>query len=140
MNLHIENRAAKITKPAPYLKRPTMSDNSQPARISMFAFSLDDTGVIRECDKSVEKIFGYSPHELVWQHISCLFPSLADVSLMQGHQVNQMLNYICHCDHHFEAFNKQSDIIVCNLSFVLVENEGGHNLRMIVRPVPNANT
>jgi hypothetical protein len=44
--------------------------------------TLDEQGYIRECDKSVETLFGYCQHELVWQHISCLFPKLTEFALI----------------------------------------------------------
>ncbi len=99
------------------------------------AFSLDENGFIRECSKSVEKVFGYDEHELAWQHISCLFPQLTEVALMKEHRLNPLFQYICHCGHAFEAIDKLSDIVKCNLNFFLIENERGATLRLIVRPL-----
>jgi hypothetical protein len=101
---------------------------------------LDVNGFIQECEKSVGTIFGYQQHELGWQHISILFPQLVDMPLMQGECLNPMLNYICHCDHVFEAINKQSNIVVCHLNFLLVEFKGMRNLRLIVRPLVEEKT
>jgi hypothetical protein len=138
MNIPFESSLMNRIENASRFEQQTMSDAPQLKQHSLVALSLDESGIIRECDSVAEMVFGYLPHELYWQHISCLFPTLADVALMQGNQLNPMLNYICHCDHYFEAIDKQENIIICHLNFVLVENEGRQNLRMIVRPVPNA--
>ncbi|HLP97817.1 MAG TPA: PAS domain-containing protein [Sideroxyarcus sp.] len=142
MDLQIENGATHINAAHlnihSYAKRRTRNEEcleySSPA-----AFSLDANGFILECDRSVETLFGYSQLELVWQHISCLFPKLAEVALIQSGRLNPMLNFICHCDHIFEAIDRQSGIVTCNLTFLLVENKGTQNLRLIVRPVAAAN-
>jgi PAS domain S-box-containing protein len=95
---------------------------------------LDDQGFIQEYSQSVDSQFGYRRSELLRQHISCVIPQLSEVELiMEGH-LNPLLNYICHCDHVFEALNSQSDIIICNLKFVRIENNGRRLLRLIVRP------
>jgi transcriptional regulator of aromatic amino acid metabolism len=114
-------------------------DERETERYSPPALSLDTNGYIQECDNTVEKLFGYRQHELLWQHISCLFPKFSEMDLLQGNRLNPMLSYICHCDYVFEAINKQSEIVICNLKFFLMEHKGVPNLRMIVRSIANAN-
>jgi PAS domain S-box-containing protein len=135
MNMLIESNA--IDKIDVYAKQQTPPDEQLVERYSPPALLLDADGFIQACNKSVEELFGYRQHELVLHHISRLFPKLTEVSLMQGTRLNPLFNYICHCDHVFKALNKQSDIITCNLNFLLVENKGKLNLRLIVRPVAN---
>lgn len=134
----IECNARNKSDTCSHATRKTLTDEELTERYDPPAFSLDGRGFIQECGKSVEKLFGYRQHELVWQHISCLFPKLADVSLIQENRLNPMLYYICRCGHVFEAINKQSDTIVCNLNFFLIEHEGVSTLRLIVRPVAGA--
>jgi hypothetical protein len=134
MNLQLEAQPKIKIDLSVAAKRHTQSDGEQLKRYDPPALTLDGQGLIQECGKSVESIFGYSQHELIWQHISCLFPKLSDVSLLQGGRLNPMLSFICHCDHDFEAISKQSDIIKCNLNFFLITNEGIPTLRLIVRP------
>lgn len=138
MNLQIESSAKTKHDVSSHAKRMILKAEHLTERHTPPVLLLDVNGFIQECGKSVEKIFGYQQHELVWQHISCLFPQLSDVALMQESRLNPMLNYICHCDHVFEAINKQSDIVVCHLNFLLVEHKGMQNLRLIVRPVIGA--
>lgn len=138
MNLQIESEALSEIDVPVYAKQQTLT-NEQPAeRYSPPAISLDADGNIQACNKSVEELFGYRQQELLLHHISCLFPKLTEVALMQGNRLNPLFNYICHCDHVFKAVNKQSGIITCNLNFLLVENNGKLNLRLIVRPFADA--
>lgn len=138
MNLQIESSAINKIDVSVYAKRETLTEVHPNERYSPPAISLDADGFIQACNKSVEELFGYRQHELVLHHISCLFPKLTEVALMQGNRLNPLFNYICHCDHVFEAINRQSDIVICNLNFLLVENSGKLNLRLIVRPIANA--
>lgn len=138
MNLQIESDAINKIDVSAYARQQTLTGAQPTEQYSPPSLSLDADGLIQECDKSVETLFGYRQHELVSHHISCLFPKLTEVALMQGNRLNPLFNYICHCDHVFKAVNKQSDIITCNLNFFLVENKGKLNLRLIVRPVANA--
>lgn len=103
------------------------------------SLSLDSRGYIQTCARPVEKLFGYRQHELLWQHISCLFPQFFEVALIQDERLNPLLNYLCHCDHDFEAIDKQGEPVVCNLNLFLVENDGQQSLRLIVRPLVSAN-
>jgi PAS domain S-box-containing protein len=100
--------------------------------------SLDDRGIIRECNKSVEKLSGYQRNELVWQHISCLIPQFAEIDLVLQDEVNPLLTYICHCDHVFEAIDKHGEIITCNLNLFTIRQDGTTTLRLILRPVDAA--
>jgi PAS domain S-box-containing protein len=139
MNMLTESFATKMVDAASHAGRNSMKTEYRAAHFSPPVLLLDVNGFIQECGQSVEKLFGYSQHELLWQHISCLFPKLGEVDLIQQGRLNPMLNYICHCDHIFEAINKQGGVTVCNLNFFMVEHTGMKNLRLIVRPVAAAN-
>ena len=138
MNLQIESDAINEIDVSAYAKRQTLTEVRPAEQHSLPLLSLDVDGLIQECDKSVETLFGYRQHELVLHHISCLFPKLKEVALMQGNRLNPLFNYICHCDHVFAAIKRQGGIINCKLNFFLVENKGKLNLRLIVRPIANA--
>lgn len=140
MNLQMESIAKNRIDVFSYTQWQTLKAEHLTERHAPPVLMLDANGFIQECGKSVEKIFGYRQHELIWQHISCLFPRLAEVALIQGNRLSPMLDYICHCDHVFEAINKQNDIITCNLNFMLVEYKVKQNLMLIVRPVDSANS
>jgi hypothetical protein len=138
MNLQIESDAMNKSNISSHATRHTLADEHETERYSPPELSLDTNGYIQECDKTVERLFGYHQHELLWQHISCLFPKFLEIALLQGNRLNPMLSYICHCDYGFEAINKRSETVICNLNFFLTEHKGTPNLRMIVRSVANA--
>lgn len=140
MNLQIEGNTVRKIDASIYAKPLALVEETPAASHVPTAFSLDEHGMIRECGKTVEKLFGYHQLEVVWQHISCLFPQLSEVALMQADRLNPMFQYICHCGHVFEAIGKRGEIIKCNLSFFLIENDGTPTLRLIVRPVAEANS
>jgi PAS domain S-box-containing protein len=139
MNMLTESFASKMVDAASRAVRNSMNKEQHTERFSPPVLLLDEDGFIQECGHSIEQIFGYSQHELLWQHVSCLFPKLGEVDLIQQGRVNPMLNYICHCDHIFEAINKHGGISVCNLNLFMLEHAGMKNLRLIVRPVAAAN-
>lgn len=96
--------------------------------------SLDDRGMIRDCNKPGEKLFGYLRSDLVWQHISKLLPQLQGIPLSQGGRFNPILDYLCHCGQPFQAKNREGDYIPSKLSFVHLEHDGKRTLRLIVNP------
>lgn len=139
MNMLTESFATKMVDAASHAVRNSMKTEQYAERFSPPVLLLDVNGFIQECGQSIERLFGYSQHDLLWQHISCLFPKLGEFDLIQQGRLNPMLNYICHCDHIFEAINKHGGITVCNLNFFMLEHTGMKNLRLIVRPVAAAN-
>lgn len=134
MNLWMKGNATSEIDSSSYSKQRKLTDDHLTELNDTPALLLDDQGIIKECSQSFEKLFGYNRSELVWQHISCLFPQLSEIDLILEDRLNPLLNYICYCDHIFEALNSRSDIIICNLSFVRIEYDGRRFLRLIVRP------
>lgn len=134
MNLWIKGDAANGVDASFHLKQQKLTAGHLAEQNDNPTFLLDDHGLIQEFSQTVEKQFGYGRSDLVWQHISCLFPQLSDIELVLEDRLNPRLSYICHCDHIFEALNCQGDIIICNLSFIRIKNDGNRFLRLIVRP------
>ena len=96
---------------------------------------LNEEGLIQDCNKPVEKLFGFRLSELVWQHISCLFPQLAELALIQKGQINPKLHFISHCGHIFLGLNKQGTPVPNELSFIRLDHHGSGTLRLILCPV-----
>lgn len=103
-------------------------------------FLMNWQGVIRSCNASAERRFGYLQSELRWQHISCLFPQFAEVDLVMQDRLNPLLNYLCRCDHTFEAIDKKGEAVACHLTFFSIERGGLHLLRLVVRSSDDANS
>jgi PAS fold len=115
------------------MQRKSIS-SSEPHQYDPPALSLDERGMIQDCTKSFERLFGFQRRDLVWQHVSRLLPQLAGVDLIQAGRLNPFLNYLCHCGHHYQAQNRQGDSFSCSLSLVRVEFGGKRSLRMIINP------
>jgi len=98
------------------------------------ALTLDERGMICDCSKTGEKLFGYSRTDLVWKHVSELLPELAEISLVKNGELNQQLGFLSHCGHHFLAINRLGNIFMNELFFVLLDYAGRRTIRMIVQP------
>ncbi len=104
------------------------------------ALTLDERGMICDCSESGESLFGYRRHDLTWQHVSKLLPQLSGVALVLEGRINPLLQFLCHCGHLFQVQNRLGDTFPSGLSFVHLEHDGIHTLRLIVRPSDNAKT
>lgn len=99
------------------------------------ALSLDESGVIHDCSRSFEKLFGFLRDDLVRCHISCLFPQLNGVELVQDGNFNSHLNFLCRCGHYFQAQNWKGESLAINLNFAHVGYDGSRFLKMFVHPM-----
>jgi hypothetical protein len=134
MNLHMESNDAIKPHNYPYpsmnkLPKKRPADWDEPPSLL-----LDEDGLIQDCSKPVESLFGYRLGELAWQHISCLFPHLSEIALIQQGRVNPKLDFISRCGHIFLGLNKQGNAIPTELNFVRFEHDGSCTLKLILRP------
>jgi len=102
------------------------------------ALSLNERGMIQDCNKSGERLFGYLRRELVWQPVSSLFLQLAGVVWVRDGLFNPRLNFLCRCGKLFQAQNRQGDTFTSTLSFVRLEYDDRLTLRLIVSPAETA--
>jgi PAS domain S-box-containing protein len=121
-----------ITKGAEKIEKHSSEQHDPPA------LSLDERGMILDCSKTFEKLFGFRRSELVWRHVSTLFTQLTGVELVKEEQVNPFLNYLCRCGQLYQAQNRQGDTFLSNLSIVRLEYDGRRFLRLIVRASESA--
>ena len=98
------------------------------------ALVLDEHGMIRDCSKAGEQLFGYRHNELVWQHISKLFPQLLDVQLVHNGRFNPRLEFLCHCGLPFRGQNQQGRSFDGELHFIHLNHGERRTIRLIVRP------
>ena len=140
MDLHIESCAMKKIGTPRFAIHHKLTDEPGIGRHAPPSLTLDASGFIQDSEESIENLFGYSRQELAWQHVSCLFPKFSEVSLMKDELLNPLLGYLCHCDHVFNAVDKQGDIINCNLNIFVIEHKKISNIRLIVRPVAKASS
>jgi len=138
MNLVKKSNNVIETNASSYAVWQKMADEHPAEWYEPPALSLDERGMIRDCSRSGERLFGYQPHDLVWQHVSMLFPQLSGVALVQEGRFNPLLNFLCRCGKLFQTQNRQGDTFLSKLSFVRLEYDGRHTLRLIVSPSDNA--
>jgi PAS domain S-box-containing protein len=140
MHLQRENHTTNIVKIAPSsnLNSRSKSDERLNESLDPPALSLDERGMIQDCTKSFEQLFGFKRTELVWQHVSRLFPQLDGIELVQAGKINSHLQYISRCGRNYLTQNRQGDMFFANLCFVRVEYNGRHSLRLIVNPSKEA--
>ena len=134
MNLRSEGNTSNTTDNSSVAKRPVEGVCNAIQRHDPPALSLDDHGVIQDCSKSFETLFGFLRSDLVRQHVSTLFPQLSGVELMRAGQFNPQLNYLCRCGHLFHVQNRKGDILAINLNFVHIGYAGNRFLKLFVRP------
>ena len=133
MNLQRDSNSASTIKAASCAKH-TMVDESLAEWNEPPALSLDERGMIQECSKSLEKLFGFSQSDLVCNHFSMLFPQLTGVEIVHAGQINPLLNYLCRCGHLFLAQNRQGEVFTSNLSVAHIGYDGSRLLRILVHP------
>ncbi|MCG6933674.1 MAG: PAS domain-containing protein [Gallionella sp.] len=108
--------------------------SSRPAWQDPPALTLDESGMICDCSKAGEKLFGYLRQDMVWRHVSKLLPELSEIQLLKNGQVNPQLGFLCHCGHHFQTTNRLGNVFMSELHFVILNDAGTRQIRMIVQP------
>jgi PAS domain S-box-containing protein len=93
-------------------------------------FTLDDLGIIRDCSRACEPIFGYMQEALVGRHISMLLPQLANTELVQEGRINSHLNFLCHCAFVFQARRRDGQSFTSEL---FINRLDTHNVVVLVR-------
>jgi hypothetical protein len=140
MNLHTEGTVAVEPTDHSFSSMNKLPKQSAPDWQEPPSLLLDESGMIQDCSKPVESLFGYRLGELAWQHISCLFPNLSEIALIQHGRINPKLDFISRCGHIFMGLNRQGDSIPTELNFIRFEHDGMCTLKMILRPASSAKT
>jgi PAS domain S-box-containing protein len=100
----------------------------------MAALTLDERGMICDCNSASEKLFGYRRSELVWRHVSMLLPQLTGIDLLEDGRINAELRFRCHIDYRFQVLNRNGERFLGGLWLNDLRNNGSRRLRAIVRP------
>ncbi|MFA7270434.1 MAG: hypothetical protein WC073_13935 [Sterolibacterium sp.] len=104
----------------------------------MAALTLDDRGVIRDCNQASEALFKYRRNELAWRHVSALLPQLANLELMHNGQPDPRLRFLCHAGRHFQAVTQSGGHLASELFFNRLDSTECSGLKLIVRPAKEA--
>ena len=98
------------------------------------SLTLDDHGLVCDCNRAGEALFKYRRSELVWKHVSMLLPQLVDFELMQNGQPNPQLRFLCRIGRYFQAVPKEGAHFPSELFLNRLNNKGKSRLSLIVRP------
>jgi hypothetical protein len=102
--------------------------------------TLDNRGMICDCNRSAETLFMYRRSEMVWRHVSMLLPQLAELDLMPNGQPNPRLRFLCRIGRAFQAFARNGERFASDLFFNVLRNSDQGRLLLIVRPVEEMST
>ena len=105
---------------------------------NLAVLTLDDRGMVCDCNRGGEALFKCRRSELVWRHISMLLPQLAELALVQNGQINSRLRFLCRIGRHFQAITQDGESFASELFLNLLDNSGHSRLTLIVRPAQEA--
>jgi PAS domain-containing protein len=97
--------------------------------------TLNDRGMICDCNRSGEALFKYRRSEMVWQHVSMLLPQLADMELVRNGAPNSGLRYLSRIGHRFQAVARDGNSFATELYLNLLDKQRGSRLSLIARRV-----
>lgn len=97
--------------------------------------TLDERGMICDCDKASQQLFGYRRSDMVWRHVSLVLPELAEIEIMPGGHPNPRLRFLSHIGRRFQAVDHNGESFACEIFLVDLENPGRRQLQLILRPV-----
>ncbi len=97
------------------------------------ALTLDRSGVICDCNKSAEALFGFQPGELITHHISLLLPQLSRTEWLQDGHPNPQLKFLCRIGQQFYAVAQDGSQFNSRLFLIDLNNEERPQLRLIIR-------
>lgn len=80
--------ASSVRVNNPQANTHVSSGVSDAGKIDLAVLTLDDQGMIRDCSRACEQVFGYPPEELAGRHVSMLLPQLPDTDLVQEGRIN----------------------------------------------------
>ncbi len=100
------------------------------------ALILSEDGIIQDCSKEGARLLGYMPENLIKLHITKLLPKLLEIDLLKAHQINPYLRFLSRIGHRFELIEMNGNRMIGQLFFSDLENEGGHQLVVLINPIP----
>lgn len=114
----------------PQVNTHAISGVTDAGKIDLAVLTLNDLGVIRDCSRACEQVFGYLPEELAGRHVSMLLPQLPETELVQEGRINSRLAHLCHCAFSFQARRRDGR---CFASELFINLLGSHNVVILVR-------
>ena len=111
------------------------SGSNQKQKDKFAALILSEDGLIQDCSKEGAKLLGYISENLIKLHISKLLPKLLEIDLLKAERINPYLKFLSRIGHQFELVEMNGDRTMGQIFFSDIENEGGHQLVLLINPV-----
>jgi PAS domain S-box-containing protein len=112
--------------------KETMERHYEP---TMIEIELDESGIIRNCNGICEELVGFTREELVSKPISMLIRKLSEYQIILNHNLNPVLDYICHCGMPFQMKNKAGDTFYSEIRFVYLSHLRVPKVRLLATPM-----
>lgn len=118
--------------PVKNLEGLTRSAPAHPAvdSVELAMLARDERGVIMECGKACEQVFGYGRDELAGRHVSTRLPQLQDTERVQEDRINSRLAFLCRCAMPFQARHRDGQ---CFPSALFINRLGSQRVVVLVR-------
>lgn len=129
---HAHSCGAGLTKVGVYSAGSAGTDEN-PA-----VLTLDDVGMVCDCNSEGEALFRYHRDELVGRHVSLLLPQLTELQLIQSGRLNPYLRARCRFGCHFQAVTGDGEYFAIDLFLNLLGRAGHDRLSVIVRRTEEA--
>ncbi len=97
--------------------------------------TLNDSGIICECNRAGCKLLGCTRNALAWQHVSRLLPQLQKTELIKNAHLNPTLRFLSRVGHPFEVVTLNGLHFYAELFFSEIENLGRQTLQVIISPL-----
>jgi hypothetical protein len=117
-----------------------LSDSHARELNNLPALSLDERGMILDCNMQFQRRTGFEWQDLVWHHVTKVFPQLRAVDFNQAGQAYPLPDYLIRCGKLYQAQNRRGNTFLSNLIFVHHEHEGKRSLKLFVCPIEDGTT
>ena len=121
-------KQAQVKIPQTHARSSFRIPDVAPTGLAML--SLNDMGVIQNCCRMSEQLFGYRQEELGGCHVSRLLPHLEDTELVREDRINARLAFLCHCAMPFQARRRDGHFFSSEL---FINRLGNQNVVVLVR-------
>ena len=127
--------ASSLQVNSPQANTHASSSGPDAGKIDLAVLTLNELGVIRDCSRACEQMFGYLPDELAGRHVSTLLPQLPETELVQEDRINSRLAHLCHCAFAFQARHRDGQVFSSEL---FINRLGMHNIVILVRSLEDS--
>lgn len=97
--------------------------------------TLNESGIICECNRAGCRLLGCTCNALAWQHVSRLLPQLQKTELIKNAHLNPALRFLSRVGHPFEVVTLNGLHFYAELFFSEIENLGRQTLQVIISPL-----